>query len=75
MRSLENNLIKTLQWYNVLLRTTSYLVVYKRAFTWGTLGDDKDGSEYFGPYTSFKTVNTILELIKSFTIKNMQWLK
>ncbi|HRN45752.1 MAG TPA: excinuclease ABC subunit UvrC, partial [Flavobacterium sp.] len=24
----------------------------------------KDGSEYFGPYTSFKTVNTILELIK-----------
>jgi excinuclease ABC subunit C len=23
----------------------------------------KDGSEYFGPYTSFKTVNTILELI------------
>src|SRR5659263_364408 len=24
----------------------------------------KDGSEYFGPYTSFKTVNTILELVK-----------
>jgi excinuclease ABC subunit C len=24
----------------------------------------KDGSEYFGPYTSFKTVSTILELIK-----------
>jgi excinuclease ABC subunit C len=24
----------------------------------------KDGSEYFGPYTSFKTVNTILDLIK-----------
>jgi excinuclease ABC subunit C len=24
----------------------------------------KDGSEYFGPYTNFKTVNTVLELIK-----------
>ena len=24
----------------------------------------KDGSEYFGPYTNFKTVNTLLELIK-----------
>ena len=24
----------------------------------------KDGSEYFGPYTSFKTVHTILDLIK-----------
>ena len=24
----------------------------------------KDGSEYFGPYTNFKTVWTILELIK-----------
>ena len=24
----------------------------------------KDGSEYFGPYTSFKTVSTILDLIK-----------
>jgi excinuclease ABC subunit C len=24
----------------------------------------KDGSEYFGPYTNFKTVNTILDLIK-----------
>ena len=24
----------------------------------------KDGSEYFGPYTSFKTVHTILDLIR-----------
>jgi excinuclease ABC subunit C len=24
----------------------------------------KDGSEYYGPYTNFKTVNTLLELIK-----------
>ena len=24
----------------------------------------KDGSEYFGPYTNFKTVNTILDLVK-----------
>ena len=24
----------------------------------------KDGSEYYGPYTSFKTVNTLLDLIK-----------
>ena len=25
----------------------------------------KDGSEYFGPYTSLKTVRTLLDLIKS----------
>ena len=24
----------------------------------------KDGSEYFGPYTSMKTVSTLLDLIK-----------
>ena len=67
---LENNLIKTLQpRYNVLLRDDKsypWLCIkkepYSRIFT--TRRMVKDGSEYFGPYTSFKTVNTILELIK-----------
>jgi excinuclease ABC subunit C len=34
--------------------------------------NDKDGSEYFGPYTSFKTVNVdIFDLIKELIPKNM----
>ena len=67
---LQNNLIKTLQpRYNVLLRDDKsypWLCIkkepYSRIFT--TRRMVKDGSEYFGPYTNFKTVNTILELIK-----------
>ena len=67
---LENNLIKTLQpRYNVLLRddkTYPWICIKKEAFPriFPTRRMVKDGSEYFGPYTSFKTVNTILELIK-----------
>ena len=67
---LENNLIKTLQpRYNVLLRddkTYPWICIKKDAFPriFPTRRMVKDGSEYFGPYTSFKTVNTILELIK-----------
>jgi excinuclease ABC subunit C len=66
---LENNLIKTLQpRYNVLLRddkTYPWLCIKKEPFSriFSTRRMIKDGSEYFGPYTSFKTVNTILELI------------
>jgi excinuclease ABC subunit C len=67
---LENNLIKTLQpRYNVLLRddkTYPWICIKKEPFSriFPTRKMVKDGSEYFGPYTSFKTVNTILELIK-----------
>ncbi len=67
---LENNLIKTLQpRYNVLLRDDKsypWICIKKEPFSriFSTRRLIKDGSEYFGPYTNFKTVNTILELIK-----------
>jgi excinuclease ABC subunit C len=67
---LENNLIKKLQpRYNVLLRddkTYPWICIKNEPFPriFPTRRMVKDGSEYFGPYTSFKTVNTILELIK-----------
>ena len=67
---LENNLIKTLQpRYNVLLRDDKsypWLCIKKEPFSriFSTRRMVKDGSEYFGPYTSFKTVHTILDLIK-----------
>lgn len=67
---LENNLIKTLQpRYNVLLRddkTYPWICIKKEPFSriFTTRKMIKDGSEYFGPYTSFKTVTTILDLIK-----------
>lgn len=68
---LENNLIKELRpRYNVLLKDD-------KSYPWLCLKNErfprlfptrriiKDGSEYFGPYTSMKTVRTLLELIKS----------
>jgi excinuclease ABC subunit C len=67
---LENNLIKKLQpRYNVLLRDDKsypWICIKKEPFSriFPTRRMVKDGSEYFGPYTNFKTVNTILELIK-----------
>jgi excinuclease ABC subunit C len=67
---LENNLIKKLQpRYNVLLRddkTYPWICIKKEPFSriFPTRRMIKDGSEYFGPYTNFKTVNTILDLIK-----------
>ncbi|KAB1156028.1 excinuclease ABC subunit UvrC [Flavobacterium luteum] len=67
---LENNLIKTLQpRYNVLLRDDKsypWICIKKEPFSriFPTRKMVKDGSEYFGPYTSFKTVTTILDLIK-----------
>jgi excinuclease ABC subunit C len=67
---LENNLIKTLQpRYNVLLRDDKsypWICIKKEPFSriFSTRRLVKDGSEYFGPYTSFKTVHTILDLIK-----------
>jgi len=67
---LENNLIKKYQpRYNVLLKddkTYPWICIknerFPRIFTTRTLV--KDGSEYFGPYTSMKTVRTLLDLIK-----------
>jgi excinuclease ABC subunit C len=67
---LENNLIKKLQpRYNVMLKddkTYPWICIKKEPFSriFPTRRMVKDGSEYFGPYTNFKTVNTILELIK-----------
>ena len=67
---LENNLIKKLQpRYNVLLRddkTYPWICIKKEPFSriFPTRRMIKDGSEYFGPYTNFKTVNTILDMIK-----------
>lgn len=67
---LENNLIKKLQpRYNINLKddkTYPWICIKNEAFPriFPTRRMVKDGSEYFGPYTSFKTVNTILELVK-----------
>lgn len=67
---LENNLIKRLQpRYNVLLKddkTYPWICIKREAFprVFSTRNMVKDGSEYFGPYTSGKTVHTLLDLIK-----------
>lgn len=67
---LENNLIKQYQpRYNVLLKddkTYPWICIKREPFprVFVTRNKINDGSEYFGPYTSFKTVNTILSLIK-----------
>jgi excinuclease ABC subunit C len=67
---LENNLIKKLQpRYNVLLKddkTYPWICIKREPFSriFPTRNVVKDGSEYFGPYTSFRTVHTLLDLIK-----------
>lgn len=67
---LENNLIKNNQpRFNVLLKddkTYPWICIKNERFprVFPTRKLVKDGSEYFGPYTSFKTVNTLLDLIK-----------
>ncbi|NQY29157.1 MAG: excinuclease ABC subunit UvrC [Flavobacteriaceae bacterium] len=67
---LENNLIKKYQpRYNVLLKdgkTYPWICIKNEAFprVFSTRRVIKDGSEYFGPYTSIKTVRTLLDLIK-----------
>ena len=67
---LENNLIKKYQpKYNVLLKddkTYPWICIKKERFprVFQTRRVIKDGSEYFGPYTSIKTVSTLLDLIK-----------
>jgi excinuclease ABC subunit C len=67
---LENNLIKKLQpRYNINLKDDKsypWICIKKEPFSriFPTRRMIKDGSEYFGPYTNFKTVNTILDLVK-----------
>lgn len=68
---LENNLIKKYRpRYNVLLKDDKsypWICIKKERFPriFPTRKLIKDGSEYYGPYTSMKTVKTLLDLIKS----------
>ncbi|MGO3182859.1 MAG: excinuclease ABC subunit UvrC [Aequorivita sp.] len=67
---LENNLIKKYQpRYNVLLKDDKsypWICIKNERFprVFSTRRIIKDGSEYYGPYTSMKTVHTLLDLIK-----------
>ncbi len=67
---LENNLIKNYQpRYNVLLKDDKsypWICIKNERFprVFPTRRLIKDGSEYFGPYTSMRTVHTLLDLIK-----------
>ncbi len=67
---LENNLIKKYQpRYNILLKddkTYPWICIKKERFprVFMTRNIVKDGSEYFGPYTSVRTVRVLLDLIK-----------
>ena len=67
---LENNLIKKYQpKYNVLLKDDKsypWICIKKEAFprVFMTRNMWKDGSEYYGPYTSVKTARALLGLIK-----------
>jgi excinuclease ABC subunit C len=67
---LENNLIKKYKpRYNVMLKDDKsypWICIKKERFPriFPTRKLIKDGSEYYGPYTSMKTVRTLLDLIK-----------
>jgi len=67
---LENNLIKKYQpRYNILLKddkTYPWICIKKESFprVFLTRNIIKDGSEYFGPYTSIRTARALLSLIK-----------
>jgi excinuclease ABC subunit C len=67
---LENNLIKKYQpKYNIMLKddkTYPWLCIKKERFprVFLTRRVVQDGSEYFGPYTSVRTVKVLLDLIK-----------
>ena len=67
---LENNLIKKYQpRYNVMLKddkTYPWICIKKERFPriFLTRNVIKDGSEYFGPYTSVRTVKSLIDLIK-----------
>jgi len=67
---LENNLIKKYQpRYNIMLKddkTYPWICIKKERFprVFMTRRVIKDGSEYFGPYTSVRTVKVLLDLIR-----------
>lgn len=67
---LENSLIKEHQpRYNVLLKddkTFPWICIKKERFprVFSTRKVIKDGSSYYGPYTSVKAMNTLLELVR-----------
>ena len=68
---LENSLIKKYQpKYNILLRddkTYPWVVIKKESFprVLTTRRVEKDGSEYFGPFTNYKTVRTIMDIFSN----------
>ena len=68
---LENSLIKKYQpKYNILLRddkTYPWICIKKEDFprVLFTRKIVKDGSEYYGPYTNYKTINILLDLINN----------
>ena len=77
---LENNLIKKYQpKYNVMLKDDKsypWICVKNERFprVFSTRRVFKDGSEYFGPYTSMKTVHTLLDLIKGlYALRNCNY--
>jgi len=77
---LENNLIKKYKpRYNVLLKDDKsypWICIKKERFPriFQTRRLIKDGSEYFGPYTSVKTVYTLLDLIKGlYPLRNCKY--
>ena len=77
---LENNLIKKHKpRYNVLLKDDKsypWICIKKERFprVFSTRRIFKDGSDYFGPYTSGKTVYTLLDLIKGlYSLRNCKF--
>ncbi|NVJ88030.1 MAG: excinuclease ABC subunit UvrC [Flavobacteriaceae bacterium] len=77
---LENNLIKKYKpKYNVLLKDDKsypWICIKKERFprVFMTRRVIKDGSEYFGPYTSVKTVKALLDLIKElYTLRTCKY--
>ena len=68
---LENNLIKKFKpKYNILLKdgkSYPWICVKKERFPriFLTRNVINDGSDYFGPYTNIKTINTLLDLVNN----------
>ena len=74
---LENNLIKEFQpRYNILLKddkTYPWIILKKEPFPriFYTRNKIKDGSEYFGPFASVKSMHTLLELVhQTYPLRN-----
>ncbi|MBN1820790.1 MAG: excinuclease ABC subunit UvrC [Prolixibacteraceae bacterium] len=78
---LENNLIKKYQpRYNIRLKddkTYPWICIKNERFprVFKTRNVIRDGSRYFGPYTSYVTANTLLELFRSiYKLRNCNYL-